>query len=288
MTRAKQGKRSRSKQRLTITLSPDVLDRVDAAIDGQALRNRSHAIEVLLRKALAPTVDTAVVLAGGDHGDGVNPALATIDGQELIRRTLGHLSRFGIRRFVVVAGDDIDRIESIIGDGSPIGASVTYVREEQPRGTAGALKLAAPALARGPFMVVHGDVLTNIDARDFVAFHHGAGTLATIAVKPRPSERSYGRVKVQGTRITSFDAVGESDGISIVNTGLYVMQPQVLNLIDDAGPSMLEEHLFPTLAGMGELTAFVFQGVWYDVRDPDRQKLAESEWRQRGAHHVHH
>jgi NDP-sugar pyrophosphorylase family protein len=288
MTRARQRKPNRSKQRLTITLSPEVLDQVDAAIDNQGLGNRSHAIEVLLRKALAPVVDTAVVLAGGDHSEGLNPALATIDGQALICLTIGHLSRFGIRNVVVVAGDDIDRIESLVGDGHSIGVSVTYIREGQPLGTAGALKLAAAALARGPFMVVHGDVLTNMDARDFVEFHHGAGTLATIAVKPRRSERTYGRVTIQGTRVTDFDAGGAAEGISIVNTGLYIMQPQVLNLIDDAGPSMLEDQLFPLLAGMGELTAFVFQGLWYDVRDPDRQKLAESEWRQRGGHHVQH
>ena len=282
----KPGERKRGKERLTITLSPELLQRLDAAIDGQHLRNRSQAIEHLLRKALTPAVTTAVILAGGKHDGGTNPALASIDGQELIRRTISHLVRFGIRRFVVVAGDDIDRIEELLGDGSQLGAAVFYVREELPLGTAGALKLAEPHLENDAFLVMHGDVLTNIDVRDFVAFHYEAGTLATMAVKPRRSERTYGRVNLQGTRITDFDADGAVDGISIVNTGVYIVEPQVLSLIDSAGPSMLEEYLFPTLASMGELTAFVFQGLWFDVRDPEKQKLAETRWKQRGEIHA--
>ncbi len=288
MTKRPRREPKRGKERLTITLSPDVLARLDAAIDGQRMRNRSHAIELLLRQALTPAVTTAVILAGGDHPGGANPAMANIDGEELIVRTVSHLVRHGIERFVVVGGSDVDDIEGVLGDGSDLGAETFYLRERRPRGTAGALKLAAPLLGEEAFLVVHGDVLTNIDVRDLLEFHDDAGTLATMAVKPRRSERTYGRVTMQGARITAFDADGAtSDGISIVNAGVYVVQPQVLSLIDDRRPSMLEDGLFPTLARMGELTAFVFQGLWFDIRDPKKHQLAETRWKQTGGLHAH-
>ena len=79
----------RHKSRLTITLSPDLLDRVDKLIAGRTFSNRSQAIEALLRDSLRPNVEAAVILAGGDH-DGDAPALAQIGGQSLIERSIRH------------------------------------------------------------------------------------------------------------------------------------------------------------------------------------------------------
>jgi hypothetical protein len=75
---------TRLKSRLTITLSPDVLEQLDRLIDGKTLRNRSQAIETLLRGSLRPSVSTAVILAGGDQESEMVPALLPVGGQALI------------------------------------------------------------------------------------------------------------------------------------------------------------------------------------------------------------
>ena len=178
----------RRKARLTITLAPQLLDDLDRTIDGQAIRNRSHAIEVLLRRGLRPSVSSAVILAGG-LGREEAPALRSVGGRPLIVRMLSHLIDHGIEDFLVLAGDHQSEVSALLGDGDSLGVSIRYLRESQPCGTAGALRLARPFLGSGTFMVIHGDVLTDINLRDFIEFHRAEGSQATMAVKPRQAAR---------------------------------------------------------------------------------------------------
>ncbi|MCP4202261.1 MAG: ribbon-helix-helix protein, CopG family [bacterium] len=278
-----EGNPGRSKARLTITLAPDVLDRVDRLIDEGELSNRSQAIEALLRRSLKPSVTTAVILAGGDHDGPEIPALVPIGGQALVARTILHLAGFGIRSFVVLAGPYERAIKRLMGDGRSLDVQISYLRERSRRGTAGALKLVQDYVGDDPFLVIHGDVLTDIDIADFIAFHLNENTMATIAVKPRQSEKRYGQVLLQGNRITNFLESGRDAGISIVNTGVYLFGPAVFGMIDKDKTSQLEEDVFPRLARMGELSAFLFQGIWYDISSPKNYRKAKMRWSEKGA-----
>ena len=272
----------RRKSRLTITLSPDLVAQLDQMIDRRTIRSRSHAIELLLRQGLEPAVSTAVLLAGGEHETSGIPALAPIAGEALISLTIGHLVGFGIREFVVLAGRHQGQIETLVGDGESLGARIRYLEERRPMGTAGAVKRAQKLIGDGPFLVVNADVLTDIDIADFIRFHVAEGSLATIAVKPRRAEWQYGKVMLQGNRITAFSDRGQERGVGIINSGLYLLQPQVLDLIEADKPSMLETDVFPILAKVGELSAFLFQGIWYDVRSDEDYRVAEQRWQQKG------
>lgn len=271
----------RQKARLTITLSPRVLDDLDRTIDGQTIRNRSHAIEVLLQRCLRPSVTGAVVLAGGEV-DGQVPALRTIGGRPLIARTLAHLMDHGVRDFLVLAGRHEAEIRHLLGNGESLGVSISYLPEKRPVGTAGALRLAQSFLGGGTFMVIHGDVLTDINLSDFIDFHRAEGAQATMAVKPRQAERDYGRVMLQGNRITEFIESSGEGGISIINTGVYLFEPSVFDLIDSGGAVMLEKDVFPELARAGELSAFFFQGIWYDISSRENYERAQERWKQKG------
>ena len=273
----------RSKARLTITLSPDVLDRVDRLIGRGEQANRSQAIEALLRRSLEPSVTTAVILAGGEHGVDEIPALVPVDGQALMARTILHLAGYGIRSFVVLAGPYERAIRRLLGDGRGLDVEITYLRERSPRGTAGALKLVEDHVGGDPFLVIHGDVLTDMNIADFIAFHLAEGAIATIAVKPRQSEESFGQVLLQGNRITDFLENRPNAGISIINTGVYLFDPRVFGMIEAGRTSRLEEDVFPRLARMGELSAFLFQGIWYDISSPKNYRRATKRLREKGA-----
>ena len=274
----------RSRARLTITLSPDLLERIDQMIDKQTIRNRSHAIELLLRQSLQPRVSTAVLLAGGGKTVGDIPALSLIDGRTLISITVHHLREAGIRRVVVLAGKNGKAVREVMGDGDAHGVAIRYVSERRPKGTAGALKLIEPHLNGGSFLVIHGDVLTDIDIPGFIDFHVSENTLATVAVKPRRAEKNYGKVILQGNKIIEFFDQSESQGIGIVNTGVYLFKPEVLGLIDATASSRLETDVFPQLAELGELSAFFFQGTWYDISAPENYRLAQVRWKQKGGY----
>ncbi|MDH3745743.1 MAG: sugar phosphate nucleotidyltransferase [Acidobacteriota bacterium] len=273
----------RSKARLTITMAPELLERLDRRIDGVTLRNRSQAIETLLEQVLTPTVTTAVILTGGVLGTTAEvPALAPIAGRALISRTIQHLTNFGIRRVFVLAGGNQRGIQALMGGGEGLGVSIEYLVEKKPRGTAGALKLVEPHLDSEPFLVIHGDVLTDIDLDDFIGFHFSEEAVATIAVKPRAAERRYGQVMLQGNRITEFLETSSTAGFTIVNTGVYLFQPGIFDFIDGDGPAQFETDVFPVLARRGELSAFLFQGIWYDISTPTDYRRADRRWRNRG------
>jgi len=272
----------RSKTRLTITLPPDLLAEVDRLIDGQRIRNRSHAIELLLRESLKPAVDTAVLLAGGPSAGGQVPALLPVRGQPLIIRTINHLIDHGICSFIILAGENETRIREVVGEGSYMGAQIQYVGEARPLGTAGALKAAERYLAGAPFLVFHADILTDINVTDLVRFHAAQNRTATIAVKPRQSGPGYGKVLLEGTGITAFISDVQDQDISIVSTGVYVFEAEVLSHIGEGGGTNLETDVFPKLAERGELRGFPFQGVWFDISDPKNYELAQIRWQQRG------
>ncbi len=273
----------RSKARLTITLSHDLLDRLDRAIDGRDLHNRSQAIETLLRRVLRPTVRSAVVLTGGSHdGDHIPPS-APIGGRPLILHTIRHLAEAGIRSVHILAGVHEAELKELTGSDEYFGTSINYISEARRRGTAGALKLAEQHLTDESFLVIHGDVLTDIDITEFIDFHLNEASLATIAVKPRQSEPHYGQVMLQGNRITNFFETGRDGGISIVNTGVYLFQAGVFGLIEEGRTTQLETDVFPRLAQMGELSAFLFQGIWYDISMPENYDRARVRWGEKGA-----
>lgn len=268
----------RSKSRITITLAHDLLSQIDDMIDGKAIRNRSHAIEDLLRQGLEPRVTTAAILAGGRRGDGRIAPILSIGGTPLIQIMMDHLISYGIDRIFILGAKNEERLRAVVASGDPPAADAEFVRERSPRGTLGAIKLIEHRIGPDPFVVLHGDVLTDIDLFEFSRFHKRQGTLATIAVKPREAERNYGKVMLQGNRITEFMDVNRSEGISIVNTGVYILQPEVLGIVPDRGPTHFEVDLFPRLAVIGELSAFVFQGIWFDVSREKSYQLAQTRW----------
>lgn len=266
----------RKKARLTITLDRGLLRQIDQMIDHLTIRNRSHAIETLLRQSLVMHLDTAVLLAGGKPKDPL-PPLLEIGGKPLIAHTIEHLVEFGFERIFILAGQNCSAFEAALGNGKQFEAEIYCMDEETPMGTAGAVKQIEAELDR-PFLVMNADVLTNINLADFTAFHQEEQALVTVAVKPRDAEYRYGKLLLKGNKITVFSRPEESEGISIVNTGVYLLQPEALGLIEEGQPASFETDLFPKLANMGALSAYFFQGVWFDISTPEMYRQAEQRW----------
>lgn len=268
----------KTKTRLTITLSQDLLAKVDALIDGHTIRNRSHAIESLVKQGLSTQVDTAVVLAGGKHSDGQIPGLKKINNRPLLAMTLEHLKNFGVTNIIMCAGINENAIKAEFGSGSKLGVQITYSHEKKALGTAGALKNAEHLLPEEPFLVINDTTLTNLNLDDLFEFQLQEDTTATICVKPRMSEPKYGQAFLHGNKIVKFLDSSEKEGISIVNIGLYILKPEILDMIPTETHCNLEGDIFPQLATQRELSAFVFQGSWHDASLQDSFEAAVKEF----------
>ncbi len=250
------------KSRLTITLDERLLKEVDLLVDGNKIRSRSHAIETLVRHGLTPRVTEAVLLAGGDREQ--TYALNRDSGRPLLAGTIEDLRAAGITTVFICGGRNNQAIQDVFGDGADFGISLKYIEEEKNMGTAGALTLVEPEMSGKSIVVIHDDVISEIDFSDVIEFHIAENTQATMAVKPEFDEERYGQVMLHGNKITEFNARG-SKGISIVNLGMYVLTQEVLQGIPRNSYSKLETDVFPGLAANGELSGFVYQGSWRNV-----------------------
>lgn len=253
----------RKKDRLTISLPKDVLSSLNNAIDGKEIRNMSHAIEHFLRRSLKPSITNAVILTGAAGQTKPHPALTMIEGRSLLDITLERLSAAAFKNVYMLAGSFKDALRASLGKHT-YNMNVHFIDEPKPLGTGGALKLLEGTIHE-PFLVLHGDILTNIPFQPFIDFHLYEQTLITIAVKPRHSEPAYGQVTLQGNRITAFAEHDHGAGISIINTGVYMVNPAVFSYIPAGAPSKIEADVFPKLAAANELSAFFFQGMWFDI-----------------------
>lgn len=270
----------KTKTRLTITLSQNLLKKVDALIDGHNIRSRSHAIENLVGKSLGKNVITAVVLAGKKRPKNQIPSLKKIDGRFVLSIMVDRLKMFGISRLVICAGDNESRIKQEFGDGSVQGIEIIYSKEKNPLGSAGAVKNAQELIGDETFVVINDSTLTDLDINDLLTFHSDEDSIATICVKPRMSEKKYGQVFLHGNKITQFMGSSKNEGISIVNMGLYVFKPNIFNLIKKDQYLNFETNVFPELAKTKELSAFVFQGKWFDVSKDETLNQVVKSWQE--------
>ncbi len=109
-------------------------------------------------------------------------------------------------------------------------------------------------------------------------FHQDETSIATMAVKPRLAEKKYGKVILQGNKIVDFVGQKGDRGLSIVNAGIYLFEPEIFNYIPNKTPVYLDIDVFPKLARKGRLSAYIFQGIWYDISRKDDYQEAKNRW----------
>jgi len=175
----------------------------------------------------------------------------------------------GITELVASVHYLADEIESYFGDGSQLGVSINYVVEDTPLGTAGAVKLAEPWLGGDDFIVISGDVMTDCDVRALIEYHKSQENDATIGLKRVANPLEFGVVITdENGRITRFlekPSWGEVFSDTI-NTGIYVLRPQVLDRMDRGKVYDFSRDLFPQMLRDGaRIGSYVIDDYWTDV-----------------------
>ncbi len=194
--------------------------------------------------------------------------LVPVVGRPCLEHVLRLLRRHGITEVVITLQYLGASIRNYFGDGAELGMSLEYAVEDRPLGTAGSVKNAA-SLLDSTFLVISGDALTDIDLSHVTAFHHDHGARATVVLSRVGNPLEYGVVIVEGAgRVQRFlekPSWGEvfSD---LANTGIYVIDPEVLDYIPDDRPCDWSQDVFPQmLASQDELWAVQGRGYWCDI-----------------------
>lgn len=273
------------RERLTITLKKSILEKVDHIIDGSQIRNRSHAIETLISQSLNPTIDKAVILAGG-RGINMRPftfempkGLFPVGGKPILEQLIELLRKYDVRNILFSIGHLGEKIEEYFGDGRKFGVNIEYIREKEQLGTGGALVLAKKYLDNDSFLVVHGDILIDINLNDMIAFHKNNEALGTIAVTTVLDPSSYGEIIMNGTKITQFIEKPQKgkQKSQMISCGLYILEKGIFSYLPKKGQAQLED-IFAKLASTGQLSAFPFSGRFLDIGTPKSYEKAIKEW----------
>ncbi|MFH1589311.1 MAG: sugar phosphate nucleotidyltransferase [archaeon] len=274
------------KERVTLTLERDILQQIDGTIDGSRTKNRSHAIEMLLRRAMGVDRPTkAFILAGGKGkrlkllSRDLPKPLMQIKGKSIIQYNIELMKKFGIKDIIIAVGYKADKIKAVLGDGKKFDVNITYIEEKTPLGTAGPLRLAKHLL-KETFIMCNADELKDVNIDDMFAFHHTNKGCCTIALTTVKDPSAYGVAVLNGNKIVTFveKPPKGTEPSKLINAGLYMMDPTVIDVIPE-GFSMLESDVFPKLATSEELCGFPFSGQWFDTGTPERFKQAEENWR---------
>lgn len=274
-----------TRRRLCITLKKELIEKIDETIDGLRIRTRSHAIEYLLSKALPPKIKRAFILAGG-KGVRMRPLtyelpkmMLPISGRPILEHTFELLRNNEIREVLLLVGRLGDKIRAHFGDGSHFGVRITYLDEEKPSGTAIPLR-KAKELLNEPFLLIYGDVLADINLKEMIDFHEENKALATMAITSVDQPGDWGVVGLRGNKILSFSEKPKKAALShLINAGIFVLDPKVIDYIPKKSFSRLENDVFPRLAKEGKLFGYSFEGKWFDIGTPKTYERAIKEWK---------
>jgi mannose-1-phosphate guanylyltransferase len=219
----------------------------------------------------------AVILVGGE-GTRLRPLTSTVPkpvvplvDRPFISFMLEWLKGHGIDDVIMSCGFLATSVRNVLGDGSGLGIRLRFVEEPDPRGTAGALKFAEPMLDER-FLMLNGDVLTDIDLTAQIAQHERTGARATLALVPVADPTAYGLVHLEEDRsVRDFVEKPSSDRIdtNLISAGAYVLEREVLNLVPADRNVSIEREVWPRLIGDG-LYGSPSESYWLDIGTPER------------------
>ncbi|HEV3154029.1 MAG TPA: NDP-sugar synthase [Candidatus Baltobacteraceae bacterium] len=220
----------------------------------------------------------AIVLVGGE-GTRLRPLtfgtpkpMVPIMNVPFLARTLERLYDAGIREVILPAGYMPQAITEYFGDGSRLGMNITYVIEDEPLGTAGALKNVEQYI-HGPFFVLNGDILTSLDLQAMIAYHEQKGGLGALHLIKVEDPSAFGCVVHDADgRISKFveKPPKGQEPTNEINAGTYLLEPQVLKMIPPGRNVSIERETFPKLLNEGHaLYAYTTADYWIDLGRPE-------------------
>ena len=216
----------------------------------------------------------AVILVGGE-GTRLRPltcnipkAMVPILNRPFLEHLLMYLKQHDIRDVILAMGYNPEPIRNCLGDGTRLGVHITYVVEESPLGTAGAVK-NAESLLDSTFVVLNGDILTEIDLTAMIERHQEVKPKVSIALTPVDNPTIYGVVETDAQgMVKQFLEKPDREKVTtnMINAGIYILEPEVLSLIPPSARSMFERDTFPLLLEMDEpILSYPSNAYWIDI-----------------------
>ncbi len=227
----------------------------------------------------------AVIQAGG-QGTRLRPytlilpkPMMPLGGKPVIEVLLKWLRRNGVTDAYVTTGYLGHLIRALCGDGRQWDLSIRYSEEPEPLGTVGALNLLEPQLD-DTFLVLNGDLITDLDLHAFRAFHRQHGGKLTVAVTSKVVQVDLGVLDTEDDRVTGFH---EKPSLRYtVSMGIYCMEPEIIDFIPQGVPFGFDDLMHALLEAGEAVHVFHHDGMWMDIGRPEDFQAAQQEFERNG------
>jgi len=209
----------------------------------------------------------ALIMAGG-QGMRLRPLtlsrpkpMLPVAGRPILEHVVERLVECGFDQILVATGYQSQLIEDHIQDGRQYGATVRYLREQRPLGTAGALSLL-PEDVEGDLLVMNGDILTTVDFSALLESHAASGADMTVSVREMVEQVEYGVVRVEGEWLQAIDEKPRRS--LLVNAGIYVVGPRMRQLAPE-GPYDMTDLIRWGLGERRRVRSYPLREFWLDI-----------------------
>lgn len=208
--------------------------------------------------------------------------LLPVAGVTMLERVLGPMADIGMEDVVLSLGYRPDAFVAAFPTGRVCGVPLHYAVEAEPLGTGGAIRYAAECagMTNDTLLVRNGDVIADVDLAALVDFHRSSGALATISLTSVEDPSAFGLVLADDDGLVREFIEKPAPGMaptSFVNAGIYVLEPEVLAMIEPGRAVSVEREIFPALAARSQLYALPFEGYWLDAGTPEKYLKANRD-----------
>ncbi len=254
------------------------------------LDDKGRVADIITLSELLPTHSQelrAVIMAGG-FGTRLRPLTDTtpksmlpIAGRPIMEWIVEKLRNAGIRQVKVATHFMPEKIKDYFGDGQSFGVEMEYVNEDRPLGTGGALGLMAQPAE--PFLVINGDVLTEIDFQKMLDFHQEQEAEMTVAINLHQVEIPYGVIDCTGPLVTRLREKPRMN--LLVNAGIYLLQPTVYQHIPHDTYFNMTDLIQWLLDAGRRVVGFPIREYWMDIGQHPDYSQAQKDFTD--GHHKH-
>ncbi len=224
---------------------------------------------------------SAVIMAGG-YGKRLLPLteatpkpMLQVGDRPLLQRTIEGLRASGIRNVAITTHHLAERITDFFGNGADFGMELSYVREDAPLGTAGALRLLADG--DEPLLVLNGDILSGVHYREMLAYHRDQAAAMTVGVRRCTLEVPYGVVEHAGSLVTALREKPRQE--FFINAGVYMLEPSARRRIPRGERFDMTDLVNRLLADGERVATFPILEYWLDIGRPDDFAQAQEDVR---------
>jgi len=206
-------------------------------------------------------------------------SLLPIKGKPLLEYTIDNLKNNGISEIIICIGYLGEKIKEHFGDGKRYGIKIIYLQEKNSVQTGGALLMAKKILNANSFLLIHGDILTNLSLKDLIDFHKSQKTISTIALTTVKEPTDFGQLQLHGTKLVGFYQKKQDVRSNLVNCGIYVFEPPIFDYFPKNKKRFLLEDVIEQLINEKKVSGYVFEDQWFDVGTPKNYEKAIKQFK---------